>query len=86
MRICRGDVAQRAGTAHICAPLPELHLSDQAPFGERDELAAGDDEMVERADVDQRQRLLQRLGQQLVRPAQLRNAGGVVRRENYGTR
>ena len=29
------------------------HLSDQGPFGERDELTAGDDEVVERADVDQ---------------------------------
>jgi len=46
-------------TAHVCAPLPELYLSDQTAFGERDELAAGHDEMVERADVDQRQRLLQ---------------------------
>ena len=39
------------------------HLSDQAPFGERDELTAGDDEVVERADVDGCQRLLERLGQ-----------------------
>ena len=38
----------------------------QPPLGQRREPAAGDDEMVERADVDQRQRLLQRLRQELV--------------------
>lgn len=75
----------RGNGAHLGAA-PVTASIRQAPFGERDELATGNDEVIQRADIDERQRLLQRLGQQLVGPAQLRNAGGVVRRENYGTR
>ena len=51
--------AKRTGNGAPPRTAPGTHLSDQAPFGERDELTAGDDEMVERAYVDQRQRLLQ---------------------------
>ena len=41
--------------------------------------------MIQRLDVDQRQRLLQRLGEHLVRPARLRDARRmVVRKDDAG--
>jgi len=67
------DVLSRKRRAPLRGPLPGTTTYQiRAPFGERDELTAGDDEVVERADVDQRQRLLERLGQTIAcRPPRL---------------
>src|SRR4030095_12207765 len=55
---------------------------EQPALGKGDRVAAGDDEMIQRLDFDQRQRLLQGLGQELVRAAGLGDARRVVVREN----
>src|SRR6185295_13803625 len=63
-------------------PLRKSPPSQQPALRERDDIRAGHDEMVEGPDVDQRQRLLQCLGQQLVGARGLGGAGRVVVRED----
>ena len=49
------DVLSRKRRARLRGPLPGTTTYQiRAPFGERDELTAGDDEVVERADVPRR--------------------------------
>src|SRR5689334_7289760 len=51
-----------------------LGALQQSALGKRHRPRAGDDEMVERPDLDQRQRLLQGLGEQLVGAARFGDA------------
>ena len=46
-------------------PAP-LNISEQSALGKRDGLAAGDDDVIEHADIDQRQRLAQPPGDEFV--------------------
>ena len=59
-----------SANGNVAPPLQPTHRvpadSQQPPLSERHDAIAGDDKMVERADVDERQRLLQRLGEELV--------------------
>ena len=71
---------ERAATNGIAASL----TSDQPAFGEGNDLAPGDDEVIERADVNERQRLLERLRQELVRPGRFGDARGMVVGEDHG--
>ena len=57
-------------------------MLEQTPLGERDDAVPRHDEVVERADVDQRERLLERRGQKLVRARGLRDAARMVVRED----
>src|SRR2546421_8897584 len=59
-----------------------LWSSQQPPLRERHRSRAGNDEVIEGLDLDQRQRLLERLRQQLVGPAWLSNARRMVVRED----
>src|SRR5688572_10239523 len=56
----------------------KARILHQSALGEGDRLVAGDDEVVQDLDVDERQRLLEAARQQLVRLAGLRRAGRVV--------
>ena len=60
--------------------------SEQSALREGDGLIAGDDEMVEHLDLDQRERLLQVARQELVRLARLRHARRMVVREDHRRR
>ena len=59
-----------------------LRGSQKAAFGETDGLAAGDDQVVEDPDVDERQRLLEAPSDQLVGLAGLCHAARVRVRED----
>src|SRR3954468_4899582 len=56
---------------------------EQAAFSERHRFGTCDDEMIQYADIDQRERLLQRLGQKFVGAAGFGNPGGVVVGEDH---
>ena len=58
-------------------PLPHATL-DKSPFRERKDCLSTDNEMIENADVDQRKRLFEGLGQGLVRMTGLSATGGMV--------
>ena len=64
----------------------KARILHQSALGEGDRLVAGDDEVIEDLDVDERQRVLEAAGQQLVRLARLRRAGGVVVGEDHRRR
>ena len=68
----------KSGATSVEKYAPLLHISKQSTFGERHQPSAGDDEVIERPYVDQRERLLQRLCQQLVGPARLGDARRMV--------
>jgi hypothetical protein len=46
-----------------------LHISKKSTFGEAGDVAAGDDQVIEHADVDERQHLAQALRDEFVRLA-----------------
>src|SRR3990170_6271213 len=56
----------------------KARILHQSALGEGDGLIAGDDEVIQDLDLDERQRLLEAARQQLVRLARLRGAGRVV--------
>src|SRR5688572_1106926 len=64
----------------------KARILHQSALGEGDRLVAGDDEVIQDLDVDERQRLLEAAGQQLVRPARLCRAGRVVVGEDHRRR
>src|SRR5882762_10001359 len=67
-------------------PNPALqHTLKQSALGERDRSARpGHDDVIEHLDVNQRKRVAQGAGQQLVGPAWLRRSGRVVVRKDDG--
>ena len=52
--------------------------SEQAAFRETENSVTGDDEMIEHTDLDEREDLLERLGEESVSTAWLRDAGRMV--------
>src|SRR5438045_2626997 len=58
---------------------------DETALGERHDTRAGHDEMVQGADVDERQSLLERGGEQLVGARRLGYAAGVVVSKDHGS-
>ena len=56
---------------------------EQTSLRERHHAIARDNEVIERADVDQRERLLERLRQQFVRARRLGDAGRMVVRKDH---
>ena len=74
-----GACAHRAGGRKACA-----HRSDQPVFGKRVVPLSGHDEVVDDADVDERQAGLQLLGDPLIRHAGFQAAAGVVVRQGQG--
>jgi hypothetical protein len=59
------------------------NVSQQSPLRERDGLRTGDDEMVERLDLYERERLLERLCEKLVSAGRFGHARGIIVRENH---
>ena len=57
--------------------------SEEPTLGKGRELAVGHDEVIERPDVDERERLLQRLGQELIGTAGLGHARRMVVRKDH---
>ncbi len=89
-------VAQRRGACGAARPVRQRARLERrrsrgggvtaAPLGQRHHLALADDQVVEHPHVDQRQRALERLRQELVGARGLRDAGRVVVREDHGRR